>query len=205
MEFGVPLNVLAAPNMELALNRKGHGLTAEQLAHSIAEMVEAGELGISVLEAPGQRWRKFRAFPEQCILELIERQSDHPDFIRSGYHLTQLGGSEWEKWAEPNWRRYNRGWTRYPEKSKVYTQAIIAATAPLAYELLELANLLHFDQEIIPGSVRMSVRCPWRATYWKTLPEGFEFRFRGRHSDEGHRRSWDRWCELNRWYHPPDY
>lgn len=203
VECGVPLSILAAPNLELVLNRAGHGLAAEEITSSIAQMVSAGELGISLLDEPGGRWRRVFEMPEDRILELITRPRDHPDFICSGYHLTKKGGDEWEDWAQPDWARYNTNSMRIPERSTVHYQTIVAATAPLAYELFELEKLLHDERCIVPGSARLNELRPWKATYWKTLPEGFEFRFRSRPRNPTGRKAWDRWCALRKWYERP--
>jgi hypothetical protein len=206
VESGVPLGVLDAPNLEEAWNRGHHRCTAEEIARSIATMVDRGELLIRT-SRPGRSRPEGEALSEDLILERIGKPGLGQG--SSWYELTELGGACWEAWARPDWSRYNNNCMSLPEYSKAQFSALLAATEPLAQELFELESCLKDDCDIIAGSVRRKALRPWRATYWKTLPEGYLIAFRSiarpdRPLRPTPRKAWDRWCELRRWYDRPD-
>jgi hypothetical protein len=120
------------------------------------------------------------------------------------YRLTQRGGAAWEDWAKPQWSRYNTACNR----DNLHT--IGAATETVARQLLELEEFVLRECAIIQRSIRRRVFRNWRATYWKTLPEGHLIAFRTRPLPEEEWRpipdaKWSRWVDLRQFYlHPTD-
>lgn len=196
-EIGVDIRTLAAANVGEILNRKPHGHPPEAIAGVLAQMIEAGE--IAVLR-DFRRTAQPRAVSEAQIADLLfePREGGRP----SWYRLTERGGAEWEAWAKPQWSRYSSGGSRNNKS------AILAATASVAEELLGLEEYLEHQRTIVPGSIRRRTFRNWRATYWKTLPEGHLIAFRTRPQPRSEwspmpHREWARWVDLRRFYLKP--
>lgn len=195
VEHGVDLRTLAVPNAGEILNRKPHGHSPEEIAHILVQMVEDGEL---LLE--GDSGRLEETFTAAQLLDLMaEPRTAHH---RSWYRLTERGGAHWEAWARPQWSRYNIGCSREN------IGAIGAATASVAEELLGIEEYLNHQHVIVPGSIRRRTFRNWRATYWKTLPEGHLIAFRTRPQPRSEwspmpHREWARWVDLRRFYLRP--
>lgn len=206
-ESAVPLGLLDSPRLEEALNRVHHRCTAEEIARSIAAMIERGELRIRS-RRPGEPRPESERWSEDRILERI--RGARPGRGSSCYELTGRGGALWEEWARPDWTRYNRSCIAIRDRPDVHFSAHLAAVEAIAQELFELEPWLRDGRRIVAGSVRRKKLRDWRATYWKTLPEGHAVAFRsiersGRSRRPTPRWAWDRWCALRRWYERPDF
>ena len=206
-ESGVPLGLLDSPDLEEALNRVHHGCTAEEMAHSIAAMIELGELRIRSGN-PGESRPRSEPWSERRILERIRG----PRLGRGSgwYELTERGGARWEEWARPDWTRYNRICVAIRDRPGVHFSALLAAAEAIAEGLFELEPYIQDGRRIVAGSVRRKLLRDWRATYWKTLPEGHVVAFRAIERSGPSRRAiprwaWDRWCALRRWYERPEF
>ena len=89
--------------------------------------------------------------------------------LQSSYYLTSEGGAYWESIAHPNWDKFLKlDSLENPREGKV-----IGAKREIIEELLAL-NLLIGLYIQIPGTEVWKVMEPWEATYWKTLPKGYE-------------------------------
>jgi DNA-binding PadR family transcriptional regulator len=204
-ETGVPLGFLDSPNLEEALNRPHHGCTTEEIAHSIAAMIEQGELRIRSRRPSGSR-PEWEFLSEDRILERIGEPRHNRG--ASWYELTERGGAMWEEWARPDWTRYNTSCIAIRDRPSVHFSALLAAVEATAQALFELEPYLQDGREIVASSVRRKVLRDWRATYWKSLPEGHVVAFRSTERSGRSRRAtpqwaWDRWCALRHWYERP--
>jgi hypothetical protein len=197
VELGVDIRTLAAPNMAEVLNRKPHGHSLPATASILARMVKQGEITI---HREFSRTAPAVAASEAHIMEMLAepREPRRPSF----YRLTERGGAEWEAWAKPQWSRFNMSCGRNRRT------AIGAATAAVAEDLLGLHEYLHHDEAIVECSIRRRTFRNWRATYWKTLPEGHLIAFcirpqpRSEWSPMPHR-EWARWVGLRNFYLKP--
>ena len=89
--------------------------------------------------------------------------------LEVNYYLTPSGGAYWESIAYPNWDKFLKlDSLENPREGKV-----IGARREIIEELLAL-NLLRGLYKQIPGTEVWKVMEPWEATYWKTLPKGYE-------------------------------
>jgi hypothetical protein len=181
------------------MNRPGHGLSVDEIAHSLAEMVRAGELTVS----GRHELKSDRAVrDERRVYELISKPIH--EYQPCWYRLTRRGGASWEQWARPDWSRYNTS------SGHIRGIALKAATKANVEELFELERHLHRHREILLETHVTKVLRPWRATYWKCLPEGHLIAFAftpapcpGLYPTP--QWAWARWCALNRWYEPPSF
>jgi hypothetical protein len=196
VELGVDLRTLAAANVGEVLNRKPHGHSPEALARVLARMSEDGEI---LIEAFG-RSACDAAFTEAQLLDLMHEP--RTSGRRFWYRLTERGGAAWESWARPQWSRYNTScsWQNMA--------AIGAATASVAEELLRLEEFLEHQRAIVPGSIRRRTFDNWRATYWKTLPEGHLIAFRTTPQPRSEwspmpHLEWAHWVDLRKFYLRP--
>ena len=197
VEHGVDIRTLAASNVGEILNRKPHGHPPEAIAGVLARMSADGEI---LFHRDFARTAPAEAFDEPQLLALLAepRATGRP----SWYRLTERGGAEWEAWARPQWSRYNTSCGRGN------LAAIGAATASVAEELLGLEEYLEHQRVIVAGSIRRRAFRNWRATYWKTLPEGHLIAFRTRPQPRSEwspmpHREWARWVDLRKFYLKP--
>jgi len=197
VELGVNIRVLAAPNVGEVLNREPHGHSPAEIAHILARMVEEGEITVH------REFGQGAPAAPPCEGEIVEMLFEAREIRRpSFYRLTGRGGAAWEAWAKPQWSRYNSSCER---DRRV---AIVAATVAVAEELLELHEFVRHDEAIVEASIRRRTLRNWRATYWKTLPEGYLVAFRTRSHSKSERRpspyrEWARWVDLRRFYLKP--
>ena len=78
----------------------------------------------------------------------------------------------------------------------------------MAEERLEIEEYRHEDREIIRTSIRRRIFPNWRATYWKTLPEGHLIAFRSKPLPRPQwapmsHRNWARWVDAEKFYLKP--
>ena len=197
VELGLDIRTLAASNVGEIHNRTPHGHPPEAIASVLARMSADGEILF------------HRGFPRNAPAETLDeaqirgllaepRETGRPCW----YRLTERGGAEWEQWAKPQWSRYNVSCGRRN------ISAIGAATASVAEELLGLEDYLEHQRVIVPGSIRRRTFRDWRATYWKTLPEGHLIAYRTRPRPRSEwspmpHREWARWVDLRKFYLRP--
>ncbi|GMU09689.1 hypothetical protein ASNO1_59430 [Corallococcus caeni] len=166
MKWGENLAVLGSPDIEIIINRRTHGLEARELAPMLASLCEAGLIEVKHHDS-GVR---ARSLPE--IESAFAVSSCRPGrYSGFWYTLTPEGGALWESLTRPDWSRYCKG-----EWGKEQTCLKAGSHERLEAELTWQAT----DpwSERVSGSEVWTVVRPWEATYWKTLPEGFEVRYR---------------------------
>jgi hypothetical protein len=81
VELRYPTWMLTSPEIELHLNRSGHGLDLDGVAHVLGRLHRRGLIAYSTHEG-------------------LDGETD------LYYELTSLGGAAWEQHARPDWNRY---------------------------------------------------------------------------------------------------
>ncbi|RKG54109.1 hypothetical protein D7X30_29415 [Corallococcus sp. AB011P] len=177
VELRENLAVLGSPNIEVITNRRPHGLEARELAPMLASLCEAGLIRVKHSETDALA----RTLPE--IESALAMSSCAPGrYSGFWYGLTPEGGAVWESLTRPDWSRYSKGWSDGDE------HCFEAGGHELAGE--EFAREASRPSRVlVPGSAVWTVMRPWSATYWKTVPVGFQVRYRST------RGKWDRVAE----------
>ncbi|NOJ95160.1 hypothetical protein HMI51_19750 [Corallococcus coralloides] len=166
VELRENLAVLRSPDIEVILNRRTHGLEARELAPMLASLCEAGLIRVKHSETDAL----VRTLPE--IESALAVSSCKPGrYSGFWYGLTPEGGAAWESLTRPDWNRYSTSSRRRREVC-IQAGSREVAEAEFAWQSMEPSQVL------VPGSEVWTVMRPWPATYWKTLPMGFQVRYR---------------------------
>ena len=154
------LSTLREDVVENAFNRKGHGLTRPQLIKTLTDLFSDGDIFVT-----------YDDDSEQHTLSETEIGAAFMSSRWVWYGLTQQGGAKWEAISRPEWLRFITGGLNEEANDCDVASANRAA----------IAEYLHDDRvrdRIIPASVVWQEILDWQATYWKSLPAGFEVHFR---------------------------
>lgn len=164
--------------LEIVLNKKGHGLTRASLVETFHRLLSSG-LIYAKNEATG-----FISTPEQIERALDEIESRRVDPVNEKeftyYGLTQEGGAQWEAFAAPDWRKYIDGGFHFPEESEYEYEIweVIGVDKSRVEKWIE-STCSHVNTEVILASVEWDYIAPWQATYWKQLEGAYRVRFQG--------------------------
>jgi len=116
--------------------------------------------------------------------------------------LTEQGAALWEAAAQPDWGLYIKNWTHEIDDSEETPWDVRMWSRTRAR--LEDAIRLQWMGRPIPGTEKWQMVSPWRATYWKTLPDGCYVRLltggpnSGSMSEER-----EKWEQTTNWYQRP--
>ena len=171
-------------------NRTPHGLTDDELLVTVLGLFNAGWVVGEVRPQPGGPPDPAPFVPTgpaiAAGLEPVFRHhpGDHPRRKRADpsvtVSLTPAGGAAWEAFAAPNWGRFLEEFQslRGAEERSLPTgrawRTIRAVNRERGAEYLRCwAALGMYD----PAAVKWRAVAPFPATYWKTLPVGYEARF----------------------------
>ena len=172
---------LMESDLELHLNKKGHGLTRTSLLETLHRLLSSG-LIYAKNEVDG-----FLSTYEQLEHALDEMKSKHTaregEKTITSYGLTQEGGAQWEAFAAPDWQKYVYAGQTFSDKyENGIWELICADKAWLAgyYESLCFYHQIKVSLE----SVEWDYIAPWDATYWKQLEGAYSVRFHERDKTE---------------------
>ncbi|MEE3720057.1 hypothetical protein V2H45_25290 [Tumidithrix elongata RA019] len=166
-----PIHILVDDQLELVVNKStGHGLDRTELVDALLMLFEEEMLIAQLYKNPDDF--PMRITPTQQDIEnaLAGKLDLH-------YGLTSLGGEQWEKLSKPNWNLYISGRLEREEVSfSGSDRQIVEQYLPsLRYSS---------QQEIVSGSEIWEHLVPWQATYWKTLPSGWQVTCQTRETNE---------------------
>lgn len=157
---------------DLAINRAPLNLTVAEITDVLHGLFQKGDLlAITSSDTPLYKLEDFlnRGFiPSKSEIESAIHQR-----INLFYFLTTQGGERWESFSQPNWDLY---WTGYNGFLGCADRKLLEAYLAL-YHLIDHGNTRAY---IIPGTESWEILTPWQATYWKTLPIGYEVRYESR-------------------------
>jgi hypothetical protein len=153
--------------MEAIMNMPSHGLPEDELTEHFFRLWTAGLIECSIEESGPPVAPDFEIARQQ-----FEHTRDWPPMGKRAliYRLSGAGGRLWEHFASPDWNKFFR--TDSPH-SKEWS---LASSNRYLVELLQKCRRYHPPP--IEGTDRWTTHQPWNATYWKTLPIGYEFAFR---------------------------
>jgi hypothetical protein len=182
---------------DLGINRAPLNLTVAEITDVLHGLFQKGDLlAVTSSETPLYKLEDFinRGFiPSKSEIESAIHQK-----INLGYFLTIQGGEKWELFSQPNWNLY---WTGYGNFLSGVDRKLLETYLAL-YHLIDHGNTRAC---IIPGTESWEILTPWQATYWKTLPIGYEVRYESRsvEFDEAAKRDpklIEREKQANNWY-----
>ncbi|RKU19974.1 hypothetical protein C6503_06825 [Candidatus Poribacteria bacterium] len=185
VEHELEICALVDDDLELHLNKKGHGLTRASLVETFYRLLSLG-----LIYAKNEEMG-FILTAEQIELALDEpkRWVGVPVDERevTYYGLTQEGGAQWEAFAAPDWEKYitasfqltdngeyeiwelicgNKDWGNWGKADKNWLEAYIESMC------------FYNQKELFLASIAWDSVTPWQATYWKQLDGGHRVRFR---------------------------
>jgi hypothetical protein len=166
------LSILACDNVaEIVNRRKGHELTHTALVETLHEAYYDG-------------WITARRYLNSDREESIDIELN-PLNIEKGltnefniyYGLSALGGAEWEALSKPQWENYidcsiqNSNLTI--RSSNRYNIQFEIDALPYIWQEIAILNTAEWEQ-----------LTSWQVTYWKTLPNGWQFKCQTVSSDD---------------------
>jgi hypothetical protein len=157
--------------LTLVVNRStSHGLNHSKLVDTLYLLLQEEMLIAEIYESPD-------GFPVKIIPTRQDIEDALAGKLQIYYGLTSLGGEQWEIFSKPNWNLYISGSMGQEEVSfSGSDRQIIEQYLPsLRYSS---------QQEVISSSEVWESLIPWQATYWKTLPSGWQVTCKTRETDE---------------------
>ena len=182
VEYEWSISGLIDNELELHLNKQGHGLTRASLLESLYRLLSSG-LIYAKNEVDG-----FISTYEQIECALNEPPGRiAPAGVRkhTSYGLTQEGGAQWEAFAAPDWEKYVEAGETFSDEDE-YENGIwevICADKEWLERYFESMCFYH-QLEVSLASVEWDYIAPWDATYWKQLDGAYSVRFQARDKNE---------------------
>jgi hypothetical protein len=148
------LCVFDSPNLGELVNRPAPQFTRDELIDSLYDMFCCGDLAARRV-TKRRRGRPFVPTREEIDAALC-------DALDIEYGLTAQGGERWELMSQFDWNYHLAGSSERGVES----------------EKAEMIDVyLAWTRRSMPGSERKTAVRPWKATYWKSLPEGIRVRY----------------------------
>jgi len=168
--------------LELHLNKKGHGLTRASLLETLYRLLSSG-LIYAKNEVDG-----FISTYEQIECALNEppmRVFSAGEKKHTSYGLTQEGGAQWEAFAAPDWEKYVDGGETFSDEDEdeYGIWELICADKEWLERYVE-SICFHQRLEVSLESVEWDYVAPWEVTYWKQLEGAHILRFQAQDKSE---------------------
>ena len=168
---------LMGSDLELHLNKKGHGLTRASLLETLYRLLSSGLI-----------YAKNEVDGFLSTYQQIECALDQPPWRITGdkkyttYGLTQEGGAQWEAFAAPDWGKYLTA-DDTSEDDEIQTWEIICADKDW---LNRYYAAMCFDDELEVSleTIAWEYIAPWQVTYWKQLNGAHRLRFEAQYTDD---------------------
>ena len=180
VEYEWSISGLIDNELELHLNKKGHGLTRASLLESLYRLLSSG-LIYAKNEVDG-----FISTYEQIESALNEPpRGIAPAGVRKHtvYGLTQEGGEQWEAFAAPDWEKYIEEMGEGEDESGDERYELICADKAWLEKYFESFCFYH-QIEVSLESMEWDYISPWEVTYWKQLEGAHILRFQERDQSE---------------------
>ena len=174
VQFNLPIWWLYWSEMELALNKTGHGMPRELLIETLHKLFIEG---LIVATENRNYDNLLQLDPEQIEIALSEDQSTRKS-KKYHYQLTHKGGEYWEAFANPNWNLFIDACHEEPDDdSDIWNGEIICPNKRHLESYYE--SVSYYDYNVIEGTEKVDTVEPWQATYWKEIPIGHRIKFKG--------------------------
>ena len=180
VEDEFPIADLVASDLELDLDKKGHGLTDAALVETLHRLIASGFI-YAKNEIDG-----FISTYEQ-LERALNQPAGHNTAIdeekSTSYRLTPKGGAHWEVFAAPDWQKYvSVGQTFSDECEHRIWELMCADKAWLEWYVESF--FFNYQAEVVFASIEWDCISLWHATYWKQLEGAHRVRFQGQDKTE---------------------
>jgi hypothetical protein len=169
-EHPIFLDIFNRINLGYRLNRNVPPHSFEELMLALADMFQRGD-AVARFSWPARR--NSGTF----IPTLDEIEAGLRGAFKMDYRLTPEGGARWESVVETDWSLHV-SWSGSLQHSWREAQT---------REYLEYTLEVGRAQGSVRGEIRWKELSPWRPLYWKTLPSGYQAKYRT--AKEGRRES----------------
>jgi hypothetical protein len=172
VEASLSLSALVVENIEETFNREGHGLGISDLINTLYRLFQREYLiayyrpSVDMLNLAVE---EFLPTKEEIRAGLVGDLS----FIFC-YRLTAQGGMLWESLSMPNWNLYISPFCS--EEMEEEINCIEAGSRQILDDFLAF-ELAHPFKTVDHESIGFKTIEPWEATYWKTLPTGYQLTY----------------------------
>ena len=168
--------------LELHLNKKGHGLTRASLLESLYRLLSSG-LIYAKNEVDG-----FISTYEQIEAALNEPPGGiFPAGVEkyTSYGLTAEGGAQWEAFAAPDWEKYVEGGETFSDEDEYENGIWEVMCADKEWLERYFESMCFYHQlEVSLASIEWDYIAPWEVTYWKQLEGAHILRFQDQEKSE---------------------
>jgi hypothetical protein len=201
VRFKWSISELIEPDLEIQYNRRSHGMTVEEVAHTLAGLIERGLLEAERWSPTTDEYVRDRLSHDE-VLPALHGQSG-----RMRYVLTAEGGAVWEAFAQPNWERYI---AHKPSDDDPDLWTVTCMDRHLL--TMYLYATAWVDRTPVVRTAEVCEIGEWPATYWKWLPRGYQVICPGpdfgptvfADADDYHHRTTMFWgqCAIRNWWCP---
>ncbi len=168
--------------LELHLNKKGHGLTRASLLESLYRLLSSG-LIYAKNEVDGfiSTYEQIECALNEPPMRIVPAGVEK----HTSYGLTPEGGAQWEAFAAPDWKKYVEAGETFSDEDE-YENGIWEVMCADKDWLERYFESICFHQqlEVSLESVEWDYISPWEVTYWKQLEGAHILRFQAQDKSE---------------------
>lgn len=193
-ELKIPIRYLDSEDLEIDLNKPGHGMDRTLLIETLQKLYSEGLIIAGRLDGVDDN---FSFSKEQLTIALNEK-------LQKGQHyfgLTKKGGQYWEAFASPNWDYFIDGAFEPAEEGSYEFGELICSVKSNLESYFR--SIRYYEYDVEKESIRQDILEPWEATYWKEFPKGYRIRFQCHNNKNNglhepimpswYRKKWYRW------------
>ena len=173
VEGRFPVADLMDNDIDVTLNKKGHGLTRTALLETLHRLIASGLISAEN-EVDGMI--STHQHIERALNEPIRRIPRVGERKRTYYQLTPEGGAQWEAFAAPDWEKYIYRTFQLPDDSEQVIREVICADKTLLDRYFK-SQCFYNAKHVSLATVEWDYIAPWDVTYWKQLEGAHRVRF----------------------------
>ena len=168
--------------LELHLNKKGHGLTRASLLESLYRLLSSG-LIYAKNEVDGfiSTYEQIECALNEPPMRIVPAGVEK----HTSYGLTPEGGAQWEAFAAPDWEKYVEGGETFSDEDEYENEIweLMCADKEWLERYFE-SICFHQQLEVSLESIEWDYISPWEVTYWKQLEGAHILRFQDQDKSE---------------------
>lgn len=168
-ELAIPIRWLDHKDLEIALNKPGHGMDRALLIETMQKLFSEGLITTNRLDDIEDDFVFTKGQLESALSEKLQKDQHY-------YCLTKKGGQYWEAFASPDWNYYIDSGFQPIENDEYWLGELICSKKDHLENYFN--SLCYYQYDVDKNSIQRDTLEPWEATYWKELPMGYRIRFR---------------------------